>query len=1123
MSITVGEVAVDFRAKFDKLTADIGSAKNSISRGATEIRGIADTMAGYITAIGSGAFANYVKGAINAAGAIADLSQKTGISAETLSKFEYAAQMSGTSLEGVANGMKGLAKAMTSGKDDADGASEAFQTLGIKVKDSSGNLKSMDAVMLEVADKFAGMDNGGQKAALAMKIFGKAGADMIPMLNEGKAGIEEMMSKAEDLGLVVSDKTASAMESLGDKFDTVGMASQGTARQFAANITPALNTLADVFLDGSKKSGAFYAALNTLGDGMRVLASIGLGTLAAFHALGTTIGATAAAAATAMSGDFTGAKNIMKDLGDELDSLATYYGDKINKVWAKEVESQQKMKTETDNHTESKKKNTKEAENAEKAYKNLAKSIEEKTALLELENNSVGKVSESQKIAVKLTSDLESGTLKLTTAQLASIKSKIDDLAAQEELNEAKRVAKQNEDDYRKALEQAAEVAFKRVDDLNKQAEAQERENDVLRLGKEAVEAKELANMKLEVATLSLIVANDELLGSCTKETIAHKETLDALNRLIEARESGVHIKAAKEAGEAWEKMSKEVEKNLTDALMRGFEGGKGFAENLRDSVVNMFKTMVLRPIIEPISKGMTGMLGFDTGGGAGGGAESIFSMMKSGKSIWDIASGGLQAFGDKLAFGADAMGSWLMNNTSGAMNQFGGSLMGNAGTIGTVGSYLGGAGIGIGVGSAIAGDKSVWGMGGSTSSTIGAAIGAAIAGPIGAAVGGALGGVFNAAFGHGAREVHNTKLEGTISGGAATGLQLNSRWKEAGGWFTSDRHGNDISSLGGQTTELLSAGAKSILDSVKMLAEGLGLSAAGIMDITTTISADIGNTKGISKEALAAAIDETLGNYQDALIAVYAEALIPFQREGEKLIETFTRLSALQQASEALNMFGGIFSTIAASSVEARESMIQLAGGIDALMSQAVGFVKDYYSADEQAGMQARAISAGLQAAGIDPGTLSSKSDFRALVESLDPNKTTEREQLAALLAMAPQFAQMSAYLEANNLTLEDSIKNAPDVPILNSMLTPQQATAQNTANVATAVGQTNSQLSSISGQLSSIAVSSSAAATAAQAAAAAAGSAASSASAAASAASSAASRPTFNYDIGRNTEELR
>jgi hypothetical protein len=169
-----------------------GKDANSALGGMGKILG---SVTGGVLALGAGLSAAgvvaFAKGAIDAADNMRDLSQKTGVSVENLSRFQQAAEKSGTTIEGVGNAMVKLSRGMAAAAETGKGpAAEALQTLGISAVDAAGKLRSTDQVMLEVSDRFQQMPDGAQKAALAVQLFGKAGADMIPMLNEGRQAIE---------------------------------------------------------------------------------------------------------------------------------------------------------------------------------------------------------------------------------------------------------------------------------------------------------------------------------------------------------------------------------------------------------------------------------------------------------------------------------------------------------------------------------------------------------------------------------------------------------------------------------------------------------------------------------------------------------------------------------------------------------------------------------------------------------------------------------------------------------------------------------------------------------------------------------------------------------------------
>lgn len=114
---------------------------------------------------------------------------------------------------------------------------------------------------------------------------------------------------------------------------------------------------------------------------------------------------------------------------------------------------------------------------------------------------------------------------------------------------------------------------------------------------------------------------------------------------------------------DGWQRTADSINQSLTDALLRGFESGKGFAENMRDTIVNMFKTMVLRPIISAVINPVAGSIssaitGFTGGaGGAGGGVGSLYSTAKNGYSLYTSGTRAYDLY-QSGASGSEAIGS---------------------------------------------------------------------------------------------------------------------------------------------------------------------------------------------------------------------------------------------------------------------------------------------------------------------------------------------------------------------------------------------------------------------------------------------------------------------------------
>ncbi len=603
----------------------------------------------------------------------------------------------------------------------------------------------------------------------------------------------------------------------------------------------------------------------------------------------------------------------------------------------------------------------------------------------------------------------------------------------------------------REQLEAQAAAQKKAADALDDLLKAEQHRIDGLYKAGEQVAAHVLKLQEEEQALALSVTANMSLAEAIERVTIARLEeaqakataandygTAAALRAEIEAREKLATLVGRKEAREAakrgaddakreWERVTGDIERSLTDALLRGFESGKGFAINLRDTLVNMFKTLVLRPIIQPIAAqtagGIASMLGYSgnalastvagSAGGLGqlGGLGSLLGLQGLGSAF----SGG---FGLALS-GAGGTGLALQGAGSLLGSGAYGQAFGQA--AGALAPWALGAGAGIFGGRAISGGYSAFGSSGNAAVNIGTIAGAIFGGPIGAAIGGALGGVVNRAFGRGPKESQGSGLTGTVTSEGFAG-QAFSEWLQKGGWFRSDKRGTDYSAVSTEQDAMLDAGVKTLYATTAEYAKALGLPVDAVKGYAASFKVAWGQTEEENQKA----IQDAFVNLGEQLASRYAAALAPFQKAGETAAAALTRLSTLQTFSSSLNNLGGVFARVANSSFDAREQLIALAGGMDALGQQALGFAQNYYNRDEIAGLKAKELQAALSSAGVTTD-LNSREQFRALVEGLDPNSATGRQQLAALLQLQGSFATVADYLTESGLTLAQAAAQAP------------------------------------------------------------------------------------------------
>jgi hypothetical protein len=190
---------VEGEGKVNALGRSLGGLTSTAGKVSGGLKGLAGAAGGLGGALGAlvplatgAGLITLAKNSMDNAAKMFDLSQKTGVSVEALSRFSKAAKVSGTDVEGVTKAMIKLSKGLVEAKNGQGQAGEALKSMGISAVDANGKLKNTDQIMLEISNKFKAMPNGAEKTAIALQLFGRAGADMIPMLNMGGEAIGKL-------------------------------------------------------------------------------------------------------------------------------------------------------------------------------------------------------------------------------------------------------------------------------------------------------------------------------------------------------------------------------------------------------------------------------------------------------------------------------------------------------------------------------------------------------------------------------------------------------------------------------------------------------------------------------------------------------------------------------------------------------------------------------------------------------------------------------------------------------------------------------------------------------------------------------------------------------------------
>lgn len=188
----LGSLVVKLSAETSEFRADLGRTARLLDRHASDMKASLQQVSSiarttFAVAIGAtsvAALRDFVSQTIEAAAALQGLSEQTGASAAALSGFAPVATISGTAMETIGGNLAKLSKGLAGVDDETAGATKALQFLGIRAKEASGTLRDPAEVMNDVALKLAEFEDGAGKTAIAMELFGKSGATMLPFLKD---------------------------------------------------------------------------------------------------------------------------------------------------------------------------------------------------------------------------------------------------------------------------------------------------------------------------------------------------------------------------------------------------------------------------------------------------------------------------------------------------------------------------------------------------------------------------------------------------------------------------------------------------------------------------------------------------------------------------------------------------------------------------------------------------------------------------------------------------------------------------------------------------------------------------------------------------------------------------
>lgn len=610
-------------------------------------------------------------------------------------------------------------------------------------------------------------------------------------------------------------------------------------------------------------------------------------------------------------------------------------------------------------------------------------------------------------------------------AKIVATKEYIENLKTQglqeAKLNEGERLALQFKEQLKGQLDAVSrknkEIALQRANELatlQKQAENIEvgikvnlQTDEVLRSARDLSKLydDEMKFSGLTALERQKIVAQRQvelkyakLIADLDKQALTDAQKTEQKTKLLGAQMIEQSAAVNKVIQDDFNKTAEQINQSLTDALMRGFESGRSFAQNFKSTLENMFKTMVLRPVISAILAPVSGALAAGFSGNAAAASQSgnLLSQASSVNSLYSLLNTGVSN-SIKSGFGQLATSSFgqsigLSTEAAGPLTSSGAGSATMTAQSQSIGSALGMAGnaiAGYAIQKAISGGYQT-----GESKTVDAITLAASAyfGPIA----GVAAGVFNRAFGS---KLADVGLMGTFGGEQGFTGQDYQSYK--GGWFTSDK--TRTSAASSQTQNALAGQFRSMQISTALMAQTLGQGTDSIQNFTKDIKVSL---SGLTGEQVVAKLNEEVSAINETLAGL-ALGTTSFNKLGESNVEALNRLSTgLNTVNTVFDILGTTMYEASLSGADMASQLVDLFGSLDKFSQLTDSFYQNFYTEADRSAKATEQLTESLSLLGYTlPAT---KDDFRALVEAQDLMTQSGRQAYAALLNISSAFAEV-------------------------------------------------------------------------------------------------------------------
>lgn len=197
-----------------------------------------------------------VKRQIDAAAEMDVLSRQTGVAIEDLSAMEHVARETDVSFGTLESRLQRFNREIAEAAEEGDEAATSFGQLGVSLRDSRGEMRGSLDIFEDIADKVANAGSEFEQTAIATEFFGnRAGQELLPMLQKGSEGIEELRAEADRLGITIDEDMGRQAQQFQQNMRQVQNSLTGLTRNIAGDVLPATNDFIGVWQDMTGEVG----------------------------------------------------------------------------------------------------------------------------------------------------------------------------------------------------------------------------------------------------------------------------------------------------------------------------------------------------------------------------------------------------------------------------------------------------------------------------------------------------------------------------------------------------------------------------------------------------------------------------------------------------------------------------------------------------------------------------------------------------------------------------------------------------------------------------------------------------------------------------------------------------